>query len=47
MARSREFRFLSGDAFPASLTLLGVGLMPFSSRFFTSKNNKSGRSAVR
>jgi predicted glycoside hydrolase/deacetylase ChbG (UPF0249 family) len=33
-ARSREYRFLASDAFPASLSLLGVGLMPFSPLFF-------------
>lgn len=33
-ARSHEYRFLASDAFPASLSLLGVGLMPFSPRFF-------------
>jgi predicted glycoside hydrolase/deacetylase ChbG (UPF0249 family) len=33
-ARAREYRFLASDAFPASLSLLGVGLMPFSPQFF-------------
>jgi predicted glycoside hydrolase/deacetylase ChbG (UPF0249 family) len=41
-ARSREYRFLSSEAFPASLALLGVGLMPLNRQFF-SLYQKTGR----
>ncbi len=34
-ARTREYRFLASDAFPASLSILGVGLMPLSAHLFS------------
>lgn len=44
-ARSREYRFLMNDPFPASLSLLGVGLMPFNARLLAAKKKSCAKTA--